>query len=134
MSRSKIVETFAKPVLSGVIAGAIAPPLLGTTYDSIVPGLMNLSTPVAVGLAVAVGTGAGTVAKDWVLPYIPRNSKFAESEGMLLTPVLSGAASTLILSRALDGSMKSYAYAFAIGAGSSMAGDYLHNTILRPYL
>jgi len=128
----KISETLVKPAVAGVIAGITAPFLFGIDMKDKINflGLFDINVMLGVGGAAALGTALGTVSKDWILPYIPRNSKWAEMEGMIITPVLSGLGTTLLLIKNVDGTPASYFKVFALGAGSAIGSDYLSRTFL----
>lgn len=135
-TESKLIDTFAVPVGAGLIAGVSFPLIYNVPYSSkFTTGMLKgYNVSVATGLTVTGGSLVGHVAKDWILPYIPNNSFFAEAEGMMLTPVLTGTASALILNSATDGSASSIAKNFLLGAVSEIGSDYINRTFLSKYL
>jgi len=133
---SKVIDTLYSPVVAGLIAWGIGPMIVGVNRNDIVPVAFNWSTATTIGAATAVGTGAGTILKDWILPSIPGNSMFATNQGLILTPALSGLATGLILLPTSDGSNTGMLFgkAFLTGALSTAGADYLKTSVLSPYL
>ncbi len=132
--KRNLSEVLAKPLTAAAFAAAMSSPVLGGGYSANLPNMMNMPLWAGVGLAAGLGTGLGTIGKDYVLPMLGANSSLAQSEGMLLTPLLSGLGTTAILYPSLGGQYAGYASAFALGAGSAVAGDYTYNTIISPYI
>jgi hypothetical protein len=135
----KLSDTFAVPALSGAIAGGITPLVYGVPFNSNFQSGMLLggfNVPLGVGLSTFGSALIGQVSKNWVLPYIPSNSRFAESEGRMLTPVLAGVANMVLLGYGTsnDGTMLLHLKNFGVGAGSVVGGQYLADTWLAPYL
>ncbi len=133
-SGQKLSDTLVVPVASGVIAGAVSPWVYGIDYSHTFPTLGNINAPLGIGLAVGGSVLIGQVAKNYVLPYIPRNSAFAESEGRMLTPALAGVANAGLLYTVSDGSMSIIGKNFLVGAGSAVGGSYLSDTWIKPFL
>jgi hypothetical protein len=131
-NKQKLSDILVRPAVAGVVAGISSFWVFGTGMGERMNflGIIGLPPCLGVGLAAAGGVFLGTVSKDFVLPYLPRNSKFAESEGLVLIPVLSGLATTGILYPSLDGSTMALAKSFGLGAGSAVASDYLSRTFL----
>lgn len=132
----KVIDTLYSPVVAGLIGWAIGPMIIGVDRSDIVPVAFNWSTATTIGAATAVGTGAGTILKDWILPSIPGNSMFANNQGLILTPALSGAATAAILYPTSDGTNTGMflGKAFLAGALSTAAADYIKTSVLAPYL
>jgi hypothetical protein len=135
----KLSDTFVVPALSGAIAAGVTPVVYGIPfYSNFQQGGIfgGVNVPLAVGVSSFGSTLIGQVAKNWVLPYIPSNSRFAESEGRMLTPVLAGVANMALLGLGApnDGTMMLHLKNFGVGAGSVVAGQYISDTWLAPYL
>ncbi len=134
----RLADTFATPAVSGIIGAVATPYVYSLPFNSQFAGGMlgGFNVPLGVGLSVFGSALIGQTAKNWVLPYIPHNSYFAESQGRMLTPVLAGVANMALLGigASNDGSMMLHGKNFLVGAGSVVGGQYLTDTWLRPYL
>jgi len=131
---SKIFNTLYEPAVAGVIGYIIGPMILGESRNDIVPALFNWSVGTATGVGCFGGELIGKVLANWVLPMIPANSTFATSEGLILTPICAGVATTALLYPSLNGSMNGYLKAFGTGAISSVGAYYTNQTIIAPYM
>jgi len=131
---SKIFNTLYEPAVAGIIGWAIGPMILGESRNDVVPGLFGWSVPMAAGVGSFGGELVGKVISNWVLPMIPANSTFATSQGLILTPICAGAATTAFLYPALNGTASGYLKAFATGGISSIGAHYANDTIIQPYL
>ena len=134
--QGKLIDNFSVPIGAGVIAGIATPFVYGASYsDKLGSGLLNgFNAPIAVGLSVVGSSLIGHASKNFILPMIPGNSMFANQEGRLLTPVLTGVVSALVLHGSTDGSMMAIAKNFGLGAVSEVGSDYLSRTFLSQYM
>ncbi len=132
----KISETIATPIIGSVLAGVVSYWIFGFTSGQAINflGMVDISAAVGAGLGTAAGIALGEVSKNYILPYLPQDSKLADSEGMILLPVLAGLGTTIVLYKNLDGSMMSYAKAFGLGALTVPTADYLQRTFLQNYI
>ena len=94
---------------------------------------MDMSAPVAIGGAVAVGNIAASLSHDYVLKMLPGNDdpKNIEWQSALLGPALTGGASVLAANMTIGSITGSTAMfqLFALGAGSQVAGSYVFAAI-----
>lgn len=133
---AKVIDTLYSPVVAGLISWGIGPYIMGQPRSAIVPSPLNWSLGATMGAATALGTEVGVLLKDWILPMIPNNSTFANNQGLILTPILSGASTAALLFPFSDGSNNTMflGKAFIAGAVSTASADYLKTSILSPYL
>lgn len=140
MNYSKLVDTLAVPAVVGATAAGVAyfgmgekgnVPFYGTTING------------AIGVFGAVGTASliGEYLKNYLLPYIPSNSNYAELEATLINPVLTGVSSAALFRLAamqpIDGLSlppPSLGRTFLLGAGSEVAGKYLYDGLVSQYI
>ncbi len=133
MSTEKLKQQFTKPIVTGLIAMGAEMILFGGGFKTDINFLnlgLRVSSAVGVGIASATGSFIGETGKQWVLPYIPGNKGYVGMEGMLVEPILSGIATSVLLYPNLDGSKEAFAKSFAIGAGSNIGADYSYRTFL----
>src|SRR5579875_23779 len=136
MATGKLIDSFTTPAFSGVI-GALATPLVfNTSYnDYLNAGLLQgWNASLGVGILIFGSSLIGHLSKNYVLPMIPQNSYFAEGEGRVLTPVLTGLASSAILYTSTDRSFMALGKTFLLGAVSEVSGDYINRTFLSQYM
>lgn len=127
---SKLSENFIQPVVVGLVnvAGAYA---VGEGNNSARLGGMSVPLPIFLGLVGSASSIAGETLKNYVLPMLPNNAKFASLEGVLLQPALCG----LVEGSALQFLTKTrFKEGFILGAGSEIAGSYLYSGVVKPYL
>ena len=92
---------------------------------------LHCPLPIFLGL---VGTGssiAGESLKQWVLPMLPGNGSYSMLESTFLQPALVGAVEGSAL---LFLTKTRFTEGFLLGAGSEIAGSYLYNGVVAPYL
>lgn len=110
-------------IIKGAATGAIATVAGAAFFEtgSIAIAGMKVPGAVAIGLGAASGSVAADLAHQYVLPYIPHNEKYEKMEYAAISLAASGlgtyAAASLI-------GPASLVPAFAVGAGSYLAGDY----------
>lgn len=88
-------------------------------------GPLEVPAWAALGGSVALGNMAGEILTDYVLPMIPKNENFQKYESTIIPPVLSGLASFGIM-RTLVSPSTEFQTAFIVGAGGSVAGNYVY--------
>ena len=127
----KVSEYLIKPAIVGGIAAAGSMFLIDGATRVPFFGL-DLSAPVAIGGAVAVGNVAASLSHDYVLGMLPGNDeKMIQWQSALLGPALTGAASVLAANATIGSFTDSAAMfqLFALGAGSQVAGTYVYAAI-----
>lgn len=84
---------------------------------------------------IALGTGLGSIATDlthdYLLAHIPGNQKFQMLESSALALGISGLTTYLVLSNIGGGEVRMLP-TIALGAGSYVAGSYIHANLLMP--
>jgi hypothetical protein len=102
--------------------------IMGDKFSSSVKmGPLSVPAPLAVGAAVAASSVAADVSRNYILPHIPGNEKFATIEGTALGLGVAGAASAYLMGA--SGSPQPILFRAAVGAGSYAAGDYIHGKV-----
>jgi len=127
---NKISENLLQPIVVGLVntAGAYA---MGEGDKSAIFSSLSVPLPIFLGL---VGTGssiAGESLKQWVLPMLPGNGSYSMLESTFLQPALVGAVEGSAL---LFLTKTRFTEGFLLGAGSEIAGSYLYNGVVAPYL
>lgn len=108
--------------------GLLGSLVMGDQFSrSVNVGPLALPAPVAVGAAVAASSVAADISRNYVLPWIPGNEKFATMEGTALGLGVAGVSSALLMGS--TGSAQPFLYRAAVGAGSYAAGDYIHSKL-----
>ena len=127
----KLTTYLVKPAIVGGIAAAGSMFLIDGAARVPFFG-MDMSAPVAIGGAVAVGNIAASLSHDYVLKMLPGNDeKMIAWESAILGPALTGAASVLAANMTIGSITGSTAMfqLFALGAGSQVAGSYVFAAI-----
>lgn len=109
-------------LIKGAITGGIAAGgsiLLGETGPGRIFG-MDVSAPVAVGLASGVGSVSADFAHQLILPYIPQSESLKNMESAALAIGVSGGVTAM----ALGAQGRQFWTTAALGAGSNVLGDY----------
>ena len=135
MTNSDTVMKYAmRPIICG-LAGKLAGMAIG--IDSSGGSLeflnMSLSPSTVIGISVAAGTVASASVHDAVLSRA-QSMNYAASTEKAIAPLLSGlftiAAVRLSVGEFTD--LRSIMEVAAVGAGSEIAGTYLHDDIIMP--
>jgi hypothetical protein len=133
MSRSRQqgpwTELATRAALTGGV-GAAASLLMGDSMNrSVSLGPVQLPAPLAVGATVAASSVAADLSRQYILPKLPGNAKFAGVEGTIMGLGVSGVSTALLLDRM--GSNQPFLTRAALGAGSYAAGDYVHGKMFQ---
>ena len=116
------------PLIKGAIAGIAGSYLIGGSAK--VPMLgMSVSPTVLIGSSVGAASIISSLSHDMVLQRIKGN-RYSDLETRFLAPALTAAAS-VAMGYVTLGSLDSRAVMelAGLGAGSEVAGDYLHEMI-----
>lgn len=119
-------EWVTKGAATGIIAG-IARMLLFED-KSLFVARVRVPGAIAMGIGAAAGSVGTNLAHQYILPMIPHNQKYEKMESAAIALVASGLgtyAATNLLGNAAFGP------AFAVGAGSYLAGDYAWHNLLN---
>ncbi len=125
----KIKDELIPSLASGAIGVLASSFFLGIDMKMQIPfGSMSVPAWVAIGGTLTAADMIAYASHDYVLEYIPMIQSFATVENKLLAPVLSGAATYLVLREAVSTDV-SLINTFLLGAGSSIAGKYSADTL-----
>lgn len=129
---SKLASQFMKPALNGVVQ-FVASKAMGSDNYSIDLLGMNLSLPI-----VYAGVGVANeflveLGHNWILPHIPGNKKFAQTESMMLAPALGALSNVGVFYFLSPEYLQSVGYSTPalIGAVSPAITEYGYN-MFRP--
>ena len=132
----KLIDSLVTPTLSGVSAAVLTPLVFGSGYNQYLSSglLSGWNVSLGVGLLVFGASIIGHLSKNFILPMIPQNSYLSNPEGMILTPLLTGLASTAVLYTSTDRSIMAIGKTFLLGSVSELTGDYISRTFLSNYM
>lgn len=134
--RSKLTENFAKPVLVGVTAYLGSMALLPTSSVVILGNTMN--SHMYYGILGVGGSFASELAHNWLLPNIPGNSKFSQTESMLLAPAVNAGIFALGTKFVVSGSVfepnVDLIKPALLGGGSEILSQYVFESVIKPYV
>lgn len=135
---SKLIEQFTKPAVVGAISYLGSMIVLPQNRFNVFS--FNASSNVFYGLLGVGGSFVSEVAHQWILPLIPSNSKFAQTESMLLSPLVNAGlfamGTNLFYQRnsILDTNQIDLIKPALLGGASEIGGQYLFEAVLQPYL
>eukprot|EP01130_Rhizamoeba_saxonica_P009003 TRINITY_DN3653_c0_g3_i1.p1 TRINITY_DN3653_c0_g3~~TRINITY_DN3653_c0_g3_i1.p1 ORF type:complete len:140 (-),score=38.55 TRINITY_DN3653_c0_g3_i1:238-657(-) len=124
----KTKDMIGRAVLNGVITGAGSSMLFGETGTRRIFN-MNVPSYVLIGKAGAVGSVAGDLAHDWVLPHIPQPEKLKRIEAMALDFGTSGLATCIALKATTGLPNQNLPKAIAFGGTSKLATNWAWSNI-----
>lgn len=133
MSKESIVEKLKNVFVPSLFAGAASAGLYYLLIDhdisTDVP-FAGMDVPVwaAVAGSSAIGTMIGEVASEFITPMITKSETLQGLEHTVLPPALAGLGSYLAF-RFLVSDQTSITNALIIGAGGSVVGGYVSNTM-----
>ena len=137
MSGDNLRSMLIRPLLAGGIGYAASMLMYNQGVQmEIKPLGLVLSTPVAMGIASAVGDGIAQLFHGAVMPHLSKNSKLMALEGLVSVPLLAGAA-TLGVALVFDEesvSQNMYYRPFAVGAGAGILAEYVDSTFVTPMI
>ncbi len=117
---------------TAVVAGLATKMLLGE-YDEVKFFNMEVSTPVANGLACGAGSIVSDVSSDLVIRKLNISNQLANGSTFAVKASVGGAASAAVLYLGgIPASASNIALSFGIGAGAKMAGDYAYDIGFDP--
>ena len=126
---SPAVQTYlVGPAIKAVVAGIAGSYLVGGSAKVPLLG-MSVSPAVLIGSSVGAASIVSSLSHDMVLQRIKGN-RYADLETRFLAPALTAAASVAVgyaTLGSLDG--RAIMELAGLGAGSEVAGDYLHEMI-----
>ena len=129
-----MTESLKKAALTGGIATALSIALFNESGSVTLDGF-NIPTPVITFGSMGIASLVADAGHVYVLPNIPLDKKFENTEALALNAVLGGSALYLSTSMIIsDVSFASSHKILALGAASSLSGEYLYNSLLNPKL
>lgn len=134
-AESKVTQTFVKPlVVAAVGAGIFSYLAPDKTME-----VSLLGRSIAAWQAAAIGFGGGSLVADlahqYILPEFPIDDKLSYSSSMLLAPVITGAAGSILFYIMNPKSISEAGGSiFLTGAAAEVGGMYAFESILGPYL
>jgi hypothetical protein len=121
-----LMESVAKATVVGAVGGFAGAWLFGGDGTLSLVG-MDVSIPVALGVAIGSASFVGDYAAPKVLGLLPQSAGAVAAETMMLKPALTAAAAygtvTLLLGR-----VEQPLQLMMLGAGSEVAGSYAYST------
>lgn len=137
----KLTDTLIVPAIAGVTAVGVSYFGMGEPMGSIPFFGSRINAGVGIFSAVAGSSLIAESAKNYVLPYIPNNSDYADLEAGLVSPVLNGLACYGLFKVAalspIDNYFQvepSFMRAFALGAGSEIFSKYAYDNLIKQYI
>ena len=124
-TESKFNDYVLRPSLAG-LAGMGVSYYLGYGQQSIAVLGMNISSPIAFGVAIGLSSSLSELAYDTILSNVTKNDRLLSVEGFLLGP-LTVASSMLGISYFASGEL--VWNNFLLGAGIEAASQYTWGTI-----
>lgn len=128
LKMDKLSDTVMRPVISGAIAAAGVKFLFDGDTSLI---YMGREVPVWLLTAGVVGVSeaVGGISRNYVMPYVDPSGKSYWVQ-MLAQPALTGGVSVLAMNLAVGGDFDA-SKIFLLGAGSSVAADYIERTFMK---
>ena len=121
-----LMEAAMKATVVGAVGGFAGAWLFGGDGTLALVG-MDVSIPVALGVAIGSASFVGDYAAPKVLGLLPQSAGAVAAETMMLKPALTAAAAygtvTLLLGR-----VEQPLQLMMLGAGSEVAGSYAYST------
>lgn len=130
----KLAEQFSKPVLTGALAYMASMAYGNEGVVNVFGNRMDIN--VTYGLVGVANDFAGELVHNFVLPYIPKNGKFAKAESAMLLPAL-GAGGNLAFFYLINPNIIEQAGMIqpaVIGAGSVIGGQWIYDQFIHDML
>lgn len=137
----KLSENFVKPIAAGLLTylGSMA---LNNSHNVKVFSV-DVNNHMFYGALSTGGSFVSETVHEWVLPYIPKNKKLAQTESMLLAPVVNGLV--LVGGKYYVGKNQPSIFdtqinaednkkMFLLGAASEVGAQYAFEAFLEPWL
>jgi len=121
------MASVAKAALVGAVGGVAGAYLFGN--DGTLPLMgMDLSIPVALGVAIGSASLIGEYAAPMVLGMLPQSAGAVASETMMLKPALTADAAYMTVTLLL-GNVEQPLQLLMLGAGAEVAGAYAYDIV-----
>ena len=126
-----MTESLKKAALTGGIATVLSIALFDESGSVSFSGF-TVPTPVITFASMGIASLLADAGHVYVLPQIPLDKKFENTEALALNAVLGGSALYLSTSMIIsDIPMVKAPKIIALGAASSLSGEYLYNSLLN---
>ena len=132
-TKDKIAKYVLKPAIAGLVGTVAAAVVLRESGGPLYAFGSEYNAPLFAGGMCAVSNIGASLAHDYVLPHIPHNEKFINSEAALLAMAASGGS--IYVAGILTGLVEpsNFIYPIALGAGAQIASDYAYENFVGPY-
>jgi len=125
---NKVKEVLTKGALCAAVGGLGAATLFGETGSVSVMG-NSIPSWGLIGIACGASSAVADTAKDFILPHLPHNEKWASLEGAGLALGASGLSTCLIL-RAAGAPHENMLKCVGFGASTYIAGDFIYSRFI----
>ena len=135
---SKLASQFGRPLTVGVLSFFGAMAFLPQSSANIMN--YSLNSNLYYGILGVAGSFVSELGKNWILPMIPNNMPFYQTEAMLIAPLLNagifalGTKYMVSSSSFLAGGSPGLLYPALLGGGAQIAGSYIYDAIWKPYI
>ena len=135
---SKLASQFGRPLTVGVLSFFGSMAFLPQSSANIMG--YSLSSNMYYGVLGVAGSFVSELGKNWILPMIPNNMPFYQTEAMLIAPLLNAgifALGTKYMVGSSDiysGSNPGLLYPALLGGGAQIGGSYIYDAIWKPYV
>ena len=122
-----LMASVARAALVGAVGGVAGAYLFGN--DGTLPLMgMDVSVPVALGVAIGSASFVGDYAAPMVLGMLPQSTGAVAAETKSLKPALTAGAAYLTVTLLL-GNVEQPLQLLMLGAGAEVAGTYAYGTV-----
>ncbi len=131
---SQALDLLLKPTLTGItaVAGLYFIFSHDITSQINLPIIGNVNTLLATVVVTGALSWLKSLNKDYILPYLPGNSKYTTLENKLINPVFTGGLVSLLYYNNLADS-GGFIKMFGLGAGATILASYEYDAV-KPYL
>jgi len=138
---SKLSSQFGRPLTVGVLSYLGAMAFLPQSSANIMN--YSINSNLYYGILGVAGSFVSELGKNWILPMIPNNMPFYQTEVMLIAPLLNagifalgtkymvGGSGSAVFA---GGSSPGLLYPALLGAGAQIGGSYLYDAVWGPYV
>ncbi len=125
-----ILQTLTKPIIVGGIGILIAKLVFGEEgnlilFNQVVPGWIGIGGSLVATTLLSESIG------NYVLPYLPANMQFAQTEKLIFEPIINAACLYALFSLAVTpgSSTLNYMFLLKVGVLSAVRGQYAYDVI-----
>lgn len=132
---SMAAQSLVKPLIVAGLAAAGSQLLLPAGYVPV--RMLGKDVPVyaAAGIAAGVGSFGADILSQYILPNIDQSQKLAYTEGKLLSPLITAAATSAAFWVMNPATLSDAAGSIALLGGlSEISGMYAWESVIGPYL